>query len=59
MQCSFHKYLLRTDYGLRSMLGVKDDKAVSLQGTHRLSDGDFLLTIQQFKPYKHTDNSIF
>lgn len=41
------------------MLGVKDDKAVSLQGTHRLSDGDFLLTIQQFKPYKHTDNSIF
>ena len=34
IQCSFLKYLLRTDYGLISMLDVRDDKVIAQQGTH-------------------------
>lgn len=45
MQCSFHKYLLRTDYDLRFMLDVMDDKAIALQGTHYQTIKDFLLII--------------
>ena len=54
IQCSFLKYLLRTDYGLISMLDVRDDKVIAQQGTHyQPSDEHFLSAIQQFQSYKH------
>lgn len=59
MQCSFHKYLLRTDYDLRFMLDVMDDKAIDLRGTHYQTIRKRLFVNKSAIYHAPQDNSMF